>query len=66
MSQHFQLQLWGRGKLNKFNLDGTESGENWTGDNFTGQLGIDTLIGDELLAGLSTSVTKGQLELKKF
>ena len=60
----FPATLWGRGKLNKFNLDGTEYGENWSGDNFTGQLGIDTLIGDELLAGLSTSVTKGQLELK--
>ena len=60
----FPTTLWGRGDLNNFDLNSTKLNEIWLGDLFTTQLGLDTLISDELLAGFSTSVTEGELEIE--
>ena len=56
--------LWGRGDLSHFNLNTTKLNEIWSGDLFTAQLGLDSLIGDELLAGFSTSASEGDLEIE--
>ena len=56
--------LWGRGDLSHFNLNSTKLNEIWSGDLFTAQLGLDSLIGDELLAGFSTSASEGDLEIE--
>ena len=52
--------IWGVGDYR--NLSSSSSSQSWSGDIFTGQFGIDTLIGQEILAGLSASISENDIE----
>ena len=41
----------------------SSSSNSWSGDVFTGQFGIDALIGQEILTGFSASITENDIEI---
>ena len=53
--------IWGVGDYR--DLSSSSSSNSWSGDVFTGQFGIDALIGQEILTGLSASVTENDIEI---
>ena len=54
--------IWGVGDYR--DLSSSSSSNSWSGDVFTGQFGIDTLIGNEILTGLSASISENEIEMK--
>ena len=54
--------VWGIGDIRDLNSRNNLTQSSWDGDIFTGHLGIDTMVGQNLLAGISTSVTESNLE----
>ena len=56
--------IWGIGDYRNLNSTTPNDSQAWIGNVFTGQLGIDTLIGQEFLTGLSASITENEIEVK--
>ena len=54
--------IWGVG--DNRSLSSSSSSQAWSGDVFTGQFGIDTLINQEYLTGLSASVVENEIEIE--
>ena len=55
--------IWGIGDKNDLSSNSTSNLPIWSGDVFTGQFGIDALIGQEFLTGLSASITENDIEV---
>ena len=55
--------IWGIGDKNDLSSNSTSNLPAWSGDVFTGQFGIDALIGQEFLTGLSTSITENDIKV---
>ena len=55
--------IWGIGDRRNLTSSSSNHAQDWTGDTFTGQLGIDTLIGDEILTGVSASFSENDIEI---
>ena len=53
--------IWGIGDKNDLSSNSTSNLPEWSGDVFTGQFGIDALIGQEFLTGLSASITENDI-----
>ena len=53
--------IWGVGDYR--DLSSSSSSQSWSGDVFTGQFGIDALIGQEILTGLSASITENNIKI---
>ena len=53
--------IWGVG--DNRGLSSSSSSQAWSGDVFTGQFGIDALINQEFLTGLSASIVENEIEL---
>ena len=47
--------IWGIGDHRGLSSKSTINSQDWTGDTFTGQIGIDTLIGEQILTGVSAA-----------
>ncbi len=56
--------LWGLGDYENISPIGRSRTINWSGDLFTGHIGIDALIQDGLLAGISASVAESEVEFE--
>ena len=57
--------LWGLGDYQKLSPTGrSRDSIDWSGDLFTGHIGIDALIQDGLLAGISASVAESEVEFE--
>ena len=54
--------MWGVG--DNRGLSSSSSSQAWSGDVFTGQFGIDALINQEFLTGLSASIVENQIEIE--
>ena len=54
--------IWGIGDKNDLSSNSTSNLPTWSGDVFTGQFGIDALIGQEFLTGLSASITENDIK----
>ena len=54
--------LWGIGDLQDFSSATSNRTIDWSGDLFTGHIGIDALINDGLLTGISASVSESEVE----
>ena len=54
--------IWGVGDYR--GLNSSSSSQAWSGEVFTGQFGIDTLINQEYLTGLSASVVENEIEIE--
>ena len=55
--------IWGIGDQNDLSSNSTSDLPTWSGDVFTGQFGIDALISQEFLTGLSASITENDIEV---
>ena len=55
--------VWGIGDYRNLNLNTLSNSQAWSGDVFTGQFGIDALISQEFLTGLSASITENEIEI---
>ena len=55
--------IWGIGDYRDLSSTRPNGSQAWSGAVFTGQFGIDTLINQELLAGLSASITENKIEV---
>ena len=55
--------IWGIGDYRDLYSNASNNSQNWTGNAFTGQIGIDTLIGDDILTGISTSFSEHDIEI---
>ena len=55
--------IWGIGDYRGLSSTRLNSSQDWFGNVFTGQLGIDALIGQEFLTGLSASITENDIEM---
>ena len=55
--------IWGIGDNNDLSSNSTSNLPAWSGDVFTGQFGIDALIGQEFLTGLSASISENDIEV---
>ena len=55
--------IWGIGDRRNLSSSSSNHAQDWTGDTFTGQLGIDTLIGEEILTGVSASFSENDIEI---
>ena len=53
--------IWGVG--DNRGLSSSSSSQAWSGDVFTGQFGIDALISQEIVTGLSASIVENEIEL---
>ena len=53
--------IWGVGDLR--DLSSSSSAQSWSGEVFTGQFGIDALIAQEIVTGLSASIVENEIEL---
>ena len=54
--------LWGLGDYQDFSSPRSNQTFDWSGDLFTGHIGIDALIREGLLAGISASVSESEVE----
>ena len=54
--------LWGLGDYQNLSPIGRNQTIDWSGDLFTGHIGIDTLINEGLLTGISASVSESEIE----
>ena len=54
--------IWGVG--DNRGLSSSSSSQAWSGDVFTGQFGIDALVNQEFLAGLSASIVENEIEIE--
>ena len=54
--------IWGVG--DNRGLSSSSSSQAWSGDVFTGQFGIDALINQEFLTGLSASIVENEIEIE--
>ena len=54
--------IWGIGDNLALTSEHNLSSQTWDGDVFTGHIGIDTLIGQVILTGISTSLTESEFE----
>ena len=55
--------VWGIGDYQDLNSNTSSNSQAWSGDVFTGQFGIDALITQEFLTGLSASITENEIEI---
>ena len=55
--------IWGIGDNRSLSTSSGSSSQVWSGDVFTGQFGIDALINQEVLTGLSMSITENEIEV---
>ena len=55
--------IWGIGDHRNLISSSLENSQNWSGDAFTGQIGIDALIGEEILTGISASFSENDIEI---
>ena len=55
--------IWGIGDHRDLSSSSSSNSQDWTGDTFTGQIGIDTLIGEEILTGVSASFSENNIEI---
>ena len=56
--------IWGIGDNRDLSSDSANNSHTWSGDVFTGQFGIDALIGQNTLTGLSTSITENDIDVE--
>ena len=57
--------LWGLGDYQNLSpTSGSRDSINWSGDLFTGHIGIDALISDRLITGISASVSESAVEFE--
>ncbi len=56
--------LWGIGDYQNLSSTGHSESIDWTGDLFTGHIGIDALIQEGLLTGISASVSESEVEFE--
>ena len=56
--------IWGIGNYQNLSSDFFTNSEQWTGDLFTGHLGIDTFINSDTLAGLSYSRSESEIKIE--
>ena len=57
--------LWGLGDYQNLSpTSGSRDSINWSGDLFTGHIGIDALISDRLITGISASVSESEVEFE--
>ena len=54
--------LWGLGDYQDFSSPRSNQTFDWSGDLFSGHIGIDALIGEGLLTGISASVSESEVE----
>ncbi len=55
--------IWGIGDHRDLSSNSSEHIHNWSGTAFTGQIGIDSLIGKEVLTGISVSISENDIEI---
>ena len=55
--------IWGIGDRRNLTSSSSNHAQDWTGDTFTGQLGIDTLIGEQILTGVSAAFSENDIEI---
>ncbi len=55
--------IWGVGDHRDLSSNSSENILNWSGKAFTGQIGIDTLIGEEIITGISASFSENDIEI---
>ena len=55
--------IWGIGDNRDLSSSSSNNSQAWSGDVFTGQFGIDALIRQEFLTGLSASITENDIEV---
>ena len=53
--------VWGLGDYQNITSEVGNYSSNWSGDIFTGRFGIDTMIRDGLMAGLSASISESEI-----
>ena len=58
------INVWGIGNYQELSSDSRVNSENWTGELFTGHLGIDTLLESGTETGLSYSITEADVEIE--
>ena len=56
--------IWGIGNHQELSSDSRVNSENWTGELFTGHLGIETLLETGTETGLSYSITEADIEIE--
>ena len=57
-----QQPSWGLGDYQNISSEFGNNSHNWSGDLFTGRIGIDALVNDGLMAGLSASISESEIE----
>ncbi len=55
--------IWGIGDYRDLSASASNSSHSWSGEVFTGQFGIDALIGQNTLTGLSASITENDIKV---
>ncbi len=55
--------IWGIGDHRDLTSNASNHAHDWTGDTFTGHIGIDTLIGEEILTGVTASFAENDIEI---
>ncbi len=56
--------IWGIGDHRNLTSSSSDHAQDWTGDMFTGHIGIDALINDRLITGISASVSESDVEFE--
>ena len=54
--------IWGIGDSRDLSSSSEHNSQVWSGDVFNGQIGFDTLVGNELLTGVSASFSENQIK----
>ena len=54
--------IWGIGLDNDFGSSSSDNERSWNGDVFTGTLGLDVMVGETLLAGVSAVITESNVD----
>ena len=55
--------IWGIGDNHDLRSSSSINSQAWSGDVFMGQFGIDTLINQEIITGLATSITENEIDV---
>ena len=55
--------IWGIGDYRDLSANSSDNSQAWSGDVFTGQFGIDALIEQEILTGLSASISENDISV---
>ena len=59
----FPVTVWGTGDNRELVSSSLETSQSWSGTAFTGNLGLDTKIGNDLLTGISASLSENEISM---